>query len=441
MSTLTIRLDAYDADAQTAVRAAQSLADARKHAEVDPLHLLYVLVERDDRAQEAVRKAGVDPIDVLVEAELHLRRRAGRGATGEAFLSARTLELLSRAERDAARGGRTVSVSDLLVACANEDVGAMREVFRATGLTPVVVRAAAASAFAGTPARGVTASARIEQRERIRRSDDGSRERDGGRVSRSVDERCRERDVEREADDERSAATRHGPRRVRGRPRERGRCRIDSIRWSGATPSCGASSRCSRGATRTIRCSSASRASARPRSCTRSRRASRAHDVPRHAPRASASSRSTLGALLAGAKLRGELEERMRALLGAVRDASGEVILFVPDLGALTGASAAAPAICSRPPSGAASCASIAVATPDAVRKSLDEHDPLSRRFVPIDVEPPTVDETIAILRGVVERFEQAHGVRIADPALVAAVQLARRYVPGVYAPQEPRSI
>ena len=202
MSTLTIRLDAYDADAQTAVRAAQSLADARKHAEVDPLHLLYVLVERDDRAQEAIRKAGVDPIDVLVEAELHLRRRAGRGATGEAFLSARTLELLSRAERDASRGGRTVSVSDLLVACANEDVGAMREVFRATGLTPVVVRAAAASAFAGTPARGVTDPRASSSASGSAFATTAARERDGGHVGRDVGERCRERDAERDAGDD-----------------------------------------------------------------------------------------------------------------------------------------------------------------------------------------------------------------------------------------------
>jgi ATP-dependent Clp protease ATP-binding subunit ClpB len=144
-----------------------------------------------------------------------------------------------------------------------------------------------------------------------------------------------------------------------------------------------------------------------------------------------------LGALVAGAKLRGELEERMRQLLDAVRDSGGEVILAVPDLAGL---------VDERGPSGAADLFSVAlsrgevraigIATADGMRKAFDEKPSFSRRFVPIPVEPPTLDEAIAILRGVVSRFEIDHGVRITDPALVAAVHFARRYVPSVQLPK-----
>src|SRR6185295_9792507 len=77
----------------------------------------------------------------------------------------------------------------------------------------------------------------------------------------------------------------------------------------------------------------------------------------------------------------------------------------------------------------------IATATPDAVRKSLEESS-LARRFVAITVDPPTVDETVAILRGLVAKFEAAHQVRISDPALVAAATFAKRYVPGSALPR-----
>ncbi|MCA9607659.1 MAG: AAA family ATPase, partial [Myxococcales bacterium] len=144
-----------------------------------------------------------------------------------------------------------------------------------------------------------------------------------------------------------------------------------------------------------------------------------------------------LGALVAGAKLRGQLEERMRSLLDAIRDSGGEVILAIPDLAGLvderTGGSAADlfSVALSR-----GEVRAIGIATPDGMRKAFDEKPSLSRRFVPIPVEPPTQDEAVAILRGVVSRFEMDHGVRITDPALVAAVSFARRYVPSVQLPK-----
>ncbi|MEM9074910.1 MAG: AAA family ATPase, partial [Myxococcota bacterium] len=142
-----------------------------------------------------------------------------------------------------------------------------------------------------------------------------------------------------------------------------------------------------------------------------------------------------MGSLVAGASLRGQLEERTRAILDAIRDSAGEIILFLPELGALGGKAAGAGELIAAA-LGRGELRAIAVATPDAVRKAFDDDSNLARRFVGIPVEPPTLDEAISVLRGVVGRFEIDHGVRISDPALVSAATFARRYVPGVQLPK-----
>jgi ATP-dependent Clp protease ATP-binding subunit ClpB len=112
------------------------------------------------------------------------------------------------------------------------------------------------------------------------------------------------------------------------------------------------------------------------------------------------------------------------------------VILYLPGLGSFIGerASGAADLLSAALERGEVKI--IAKATPDEVRKAFDEDSSMARRFVGIPVEPPTIDEAVAVLRGVVGRFEIAHGVRISDPALVSAARFARRYVPGVQLPK-----
>jgi ATP-dependent Clp protease ATP-binding subunit ClpB len=143
-----------------------------------------------------------------------------------------------------------------------------------------------------------------------------------------------------------------------------------------------------------------------------------------------------MGAMMAGAKMRGQLEERMRGVLDTVRDSGGEILLFVPDLGQLMGGQEAGAGAMLATALSRGELRAIAVATPATLRKAQDDGAALLQRFVPIGVEPPTIDEAVAVLRGVVGRFEADHGVRIMDPALVAAVQFARRYVTGVQLPK-----
>ena len=136
------------------------------------------------------------------------------------------------------------------------------------------------------------------------------------------------------------------------------------------------------------------------------------------------------GALVAGARLRGELEERMRSVLGAVRDSGGRVILFLPNLATFLQTKGGAGDMLANALS-RGEVRALGRCTPDELREIDDGASSLSRRFVPIQIEPPSPEESVAILQGVKPRFEEAHGVRISDTAVEAAVRFARRYLAG----------
>src|SRR6516164_2225890 len=129
----TIHLDRYAPDAKALVAGAQSLADERKHAQVEPVHLLARAIERDRGVQEVFRRAGADPADVSVEAESQLAR-INKTTGGLAYLSNAMLQLLARAEKEAGSG--TVGVPHLLNSLSQEIRGAAAVVLQAFGLGP-----------------------------------------------------------------------------------------------------------------------------------------------------------------------------------------------------------------------------------------------------------------------------------------------------------------
>ena len=140
--SLTLRLDAYDRDAQRMIHAAQALADERKNPEVEPLHLLHRLLDRNDGTQALVRRAGVDPTDALLECEA-LVRRLPKADGVVAYFSPRLHDLLARAEGEAARDKAAGATNThLLVALSQETVGPVAQVLKSTGLTSTLVRAA-----------------------------------------------------------------------------------------------------------------------------------------------------------------------------------------------------------------------------------------------------------------------------------------------------------
>src|SRR5262245_9642006 len=140
-----------------------------------------------------------------------------------------------------------------------------------------------------------------------------------------------------------------------------------------------------------------------------------------------------IGALIAGSKYRGEFEERLKAVLNEIKSAEGQIILFIDELHTIVGAGAAEGAVSAgnllKPMLARGELRAVGATTLDEYRKHIEKDAALERRFQPIFVGEPTVADTIAILRGLKERYEAHHGVRIRDAALVAAAVLSDRYI------------
>ena len=383
MKKLTLRLDAYSENARRYVAAAQQLADQRKHGEVEPIHLWYALIDESDLAQRALVESGVDPTNVLFESEWALRRSQESDASSEAYLSSRFLDLLSRAELEATRhGGMPVRTSNLLLACAQEPDGPVRSILRTAGLSSAILR---------------ESIAKSEPRDREQAEPGappalGVLEEYGRDLTRLAARGALDPCIGRESELRRML-------QVLAR-REENNPLLVGEDGTGRTALVHAL---------------ASRIAAR--------------DVPEMLADRRIIALDA-GVLVAGTRLRGELEERMRAILDAVRDSGGRVILFLPNLATFLRSTGGAGDMLADA-LGRGEVRALGRCTPDELREIDDRASSLSRRFVPIQIEPPSSEEALTILRGIQSRFEDAHGVRISDEALQSAVRFARRYVAG----------
>ena len=148
-----------------------------------------------------------------------------------------------------------------------------------------------------------------------------------------------------------------------------------------------------------------------------------------------------MGALIAGAKYRGEFEERLKAILKEIEAAAGEIILFIDELHVLVGAGKTDGAMDAanliKPALARGELHCVGATTLDEYRKYIEKDAALARRFQPVLVEEPTVEDTISILRGIKEKYELHHGVRISDAALVAAATLSHRYITDRFLPDK----
>jgi ATP-dependent Clp protease ATP-binding subunit ClpB len=148
-----------------------------------------------------------------------------------------------------------------------------------------------------------------------------------------------------------------------------------------------------------------------------------------------------IGSLLAGAKYRGEFEERLKAVLSEVQEAAGQIVLFLDELHTIVGAGAAEGAVDAanllKPMLARGELRAVGATTLDEYRKHIEKDAALERRFQPVLVGEPDINDTIAILRGLKERYEVHHGVRISDSAIVAAATLSERYIADRFLPDK----
>ena len=148
-----------------------------------------------------------------------------------------------------------------------------------------------------------------------------------------------------------------------------------------------------------------------------------------------------IGALLAGSKFRGEFEERMKAVLEEIKAADGRIVLFIDELHTIVGAGAAEGAVDAanllKPMLARGELRTVGATTLDEYRKHIEKDAALERRFQPVTVGEPDIADTIAILRGLKSRYELHHGVRITDPAIVAAATLSQRYIADRFLPDK----
>jgi len=148
-----------------------------------------------------------------------------------------------------------------------------------------------------------------------------------------------------------------------------------------------------------------------------------------------------MGALIAGAKYRGEFEERLKSILTEVTEAAGEIILFIDEMHTLVGAGASEGAMDAsnllKPALARGELHAVGATTLGEYRKHVEKDAALARRFQPVMIEEPTVEDTISILRGVKEKYELHHGIRISDSALVQAAILSDRYISERFLPDK----
>jgi ATP-dependent Clp protease ATP-binding subunit ClpB len=148
-----------------------------------------------------------------------------------------------------------------------------------------------------------------------------------------------------------------------------------------------------------------------------------------------------IGSLLAGSKYRGEFEERLKAVLNEVQEAAGQIVLFLDELHTIVGAGAAEGAVDAanllKPMLARGELRAVGATTLDEYRKHIEKDAALERRFQPVLVGEPDINDTIAILRGLKERYENHHGVRITDSAIVAAATLSERYIADRFLPDK----
>jgi ATP-dependent Clp protease ATP-binding subunit ClpB len=388
------RADKLTLKAQEALQAAVALADSESHQQVEPEHLLVALLrESEGVVGPVLGKLGARPDALRREAEAEVRRLPKVTGGGGPYVGPRLKAALDTAWTEAERlRDEYCSTEHLLVALAQDKDGAAGRLLRQAGVTPDAIYRAL-----------------VEIRGSQRVTDPNPEEKYQAleRYSRDLTELARKGKLDPVIgrDDEVRRVIQVLSRRTKNNPVLIGE------------PGVGKTAIVEGLAQRII-----------------------AGDIP-EGLKGKRLIALDLGALVAGTKYRGEFEDRLKAVLREIGEAGGEIICFIDELHTLVGAGGAEGAVDAanmlKPALARGELRCIGATTLDEYRKHVEKDAALERRFQPIFVKEPSVEDTIAILRGLKEKYEVHHGVKIKDAALVAAAVLSHRYIADRFLPDK----
>ena len=389
-----MNIDLYSDRAKQAIQSAQSLALARRHQQLAPEHLLKVLLEeKDGLARALIQSAGgrPDQADAAVEALLAKTPKV-EGGNGQLYMRPETASVFATAEADAkAAGDAFVTTERLLIALA-KDGGEAAAALKAAGATPSGLDEAAKGLRKGRTADSASAEEGYDALKRY---------------ARDLTQAARDQKLDPVIgrDEEIRRTIQVLSRRTKNNPVLIGE------------PGVGKTAIVEGLALRIVN-----------------------GDVPEGLKDKKLLSLD-MGALIAGAKYRGEFEERLKAVLNEVIAAEGSIILFIDEMHTLVGAGKSEGAMDAsnllKPALARGELHCVGATTLDEYRKNVEKDAALARRFQPVFVHEPSVEDTVSILRGLKEKYEVHHGVRISDSAIVAAATLSHRYIADRFLPDK----
>lgn len=390
-----MRMDRLTIKAQEALAEGQSLAGEYSHQSLMPLHLLVALLKQEDGVVTPVlQKLGVSPEKLQSSAVAELEKMSKvQGVTGEVYLSKELAAVLEKAWAEAERlKDEYLSTEHMLIALAGKGPDAAARLLAGVGVTPD---------------RIYKVLVEVRGTQRVTDQNPENKYQALARYGRDLTELARRGKLD----------------PVIGRDEEIRRCiQVLSRRTKNnpvliGEPGVGKTAIVEGMARRIV-----------------------AGDVP-EGLKGRKLFALDLGSLIAGAKYRGEFEDRFKAVLKEITASQGQIILFIDELHTLVGAGAAEGAVDAanmlKPALARGELRTIGATTLDEYRKHIEKDAALERRFQPVYVGEPSLEDTIAILRGLKEKYEIHHGVRITDGALVAAATLSNRYISDRFLPDK----